>query len=259
MKPSRIRLLSALSLSAMLCAGNASATVMFSDDFNRPDSSSVGNGWLDSLNNQGDPFSIVGGVVTASNSAGRSGIYRDFEVTNYVTISATLHHGSGYITTPAGGRFQHRITAFGDDNYDTGYGIHIERSDSWVNNSSIQVWDGNTLVDSISPGFQFWDTVALSFTIFTDGVIQGAVTQGSNVFNFSFGAYAFNNVGNQVTLSADNSTRTPLGRFDNVYLETDDAVIEQPTVPVPAPVALMAAGLTGIAIRRKQRAQPANG
>src|SRR5580700_10582278 len=80
-------------LAAFVCGIDVAAAfgqTTFSDDFNRPDSPAVGNGWSDTTDNVGGNLSIQNDQVISNEIPDVAGIYRPFSFTSPVSIQTTL-------------------------------------------------------------------------------------------------------------------------------------------------------------------------
>lgn len=80
----------------LLACQFASADTFF-DDFNRPNSSSVGNGWTNTSGNVGGNLAIINNQLSAiAPGGGSAGIYRPFSFTSPVTVSAQIFEEGGF-------------------------------------------------------------------------------------------------------------------------------------------------------------------
>src|SRR5947208_120833 len=70
-----------------------SQALTFTDDFNRPDSPTVGNGWSDTAGNIGGNLAINNNELTCP-SASSAGIFRPFPFTAPITVTATVKEQS---------------------------------------------------------------------------------------------------------------------------------------------------------------------
>ncbi len=208
---------------------------VFVDDFNRPDSSRVGNGWLDTLGNTGGNLVIHSNEVSAPAPNGTSGIYRPFSFATPVTISATLKEENGY-----GGllrRYTSNLSIANDGTLLHGYGLNFSRGDQNYP-SAIYLFDGSTTVGSVTPSFQFGPAINTSFTILPDGSVVGSVSEGTDVFNFSFGPHAILSTGSNFSYAtgfADPRSGTITNpRLDDLKLVS--ATVAPPTVTLADPV-----------------------
>ena len=212
---------SSASLILALGVGSVNAQT-FLDDFNRPDSMTVGNGWLDSPSNVGGNLSIQAGqLTTIGNSAG---IYRPFPFDRPVTVAATIAETSGYGGLPRAYRALVGIRSDGTPS--SGYRLEFSRSDINYNNSVIRLLDGDTEVAQIAPNIQFGASIDLSITLGTNGCIIGTVTQNGQSERFSFPPHAIQSMGDNALVALggpDNrGTTSPIyHRLDNFRLDYD--------------------------------------
>lgn len=175
--------------SAVLCTcilgGNTCNAQAFSDDFNRPDSSVVGNGWSNTAGNYDGNLSIQNDQLISDGQIGTAGIYRPYSFVAPVTISASLFGTDDSLVS--GDRYSDTLTLDNNGNIDSGYGISVGRTGSDWNNSSVSLMDGTDLITTLPSTFQFGPQVNVTATFSPDGSINGNVNDGSNIFNFSFG------------------------------------------------------------------------
>jgi hypothetical protein len=167
-------------VSVVLSAAADANTVVVSDNFNRPDGP-AGNGWVDSTGNVAAAPTIVGGRLKGAATNGSASISRPISASFPISVTATV--GSGFGNSPGryGTAFDFTNSAVNQSQY---AGLFIGRSDFGSNNSSV-VYAGQVLD---SP-FQYdGSDLAVAFTINLDGSLSGTVTQGTNVFPFSYGS-----------------------------------------------------------------------
>jgi len=227
----------------LVVCGNANAAVIFSDDFNRPDSPVVGNGWLDAVNG-GFSLAIEGGQLTATGSF--PGIYRPFEFSAPVSISATMTQSSGF-----GGILGRWVAGFGILNDDTvgGYRLTFNRSDQNFDNSAVTLSDGATEVAIYHTLIQFGSQMDVQVEFRTDGSILGTITQGLQREVFTFGAYDVQSSGGNVFIGlggagTDGSGSTAQHKLDNFTISS--------SIPEPTTLVLLALGLVGVGARRQR-------
>jgi hypothetical protein len=118
-----------------LCAAAFSQTTFshaqtFFDDFNRPDSANVGNGWSNTPGNTGNQnLRILNHALTtpAPSPGGAAGIYRPFPFTAPLTVSATITPGSGYAGLLL--RYGVNFSLLNNGTMDSGYQLTISRAD----------------------------------------------------------------------------------------------------------------------------------
>ena len=244
-------------LATLLLAGHVSASTFF-DDFNRPDSSTVGNGWLNATaTTSGDvgTFQIQNNEATFITTANASAaIYRPADFSGSFTIDATLKETNGF-----GGltnRYDQYITIFNDGTIGHGYGLNIGRSDSISNNSYITLLDGTNALSTILSPFQFGSAIDTHVTFSPDGSVVGSISQGTSQFDFSFGSHTIQSSGTNFLYSAvspDNSSVNSLfPRIDNITLTSI------PT-PEPSSTLLVVSGVVLCLRRRTLRTNDRNG
>jgi hypothetical protein len=235
----------------MLCASlylvtitplRADASVFF-DDFNRPDSPTVGNGWLDLAGNLGGNLGIRDNRCSGQTTDGTAGIYRPFAVSAPVTISATLFEQNGFGDLLR--RYTSAIAIANNGVRGQGYGLFFYRGDENFDNSSVVLFDGATQVDTFLVPSQFDASLDVNFTIHLDGSVQGTV----DGMAFSFGAHSIQSAGSNVaywTELADSRSNTI------THPRMDEFMIVQ----VPEPTLVAPAVLAGaFCLRRARRAR----
>ncbi|MDO8543835.1 MAG: hypothetical protein Q7S40_25615 [Opitutaceae bacterium] len=121
--------------------------IIFADNFSRPDSPTVGNGWLD-LPADGRTLSIVSERATFAYPAGHAAIYRPLSFGDTTIVDATFTGGSGFGGSPY--RYDGHLSILSDGTHNVGYRLGIARSDSGSNNSNIALFDGTTLIGQFS-------------------------------------------------------------------------------------------------------------
>ncbi len=182
-------------LTLVLASGSArlEAQSFFQDNFNRPDSATVGNGWLDSPNNVGGNLSIRSGQLTPAGIGGFEGIYRPFTFATPVSVTATLAESSGFGGLPR--QYSAEFAILSDGTLGTGYRLGFSRSDINFNDSLIQLLDGAALIARFRPSIQFGALLDLHFTFGVDGSVVGTVGQNGQSESFSFPAHAIQSTG----------------------------------------------------------------
>src|SRR4051812_3448983 len=88
------RIVSVLAIGLLACRGVVAGT--FSDDFNRPNSSTVGNGWSNTIGNTGGNLAIVNNQLSGTALGGNAGISRPFGLSSPVSVSAQVFEESGF-------------------------------------------------------------------------------------------------------------------------------------------------------------------
>lgn len=212
-------------------AVNAAEYVVFSDDFNRADSSTVGNGWLNTPNAINGTMLLNNNEVTlpTTNFTVPMGMYRPFPFNAPVRIQVTLREGSGHISVPEGQRYDPLITILNEGTTTSGYGIAIAQTDSAILNPSVYLFDNGYLANGdgspvriLSP-IIYGTELAVDFTIYQDGSIVGSITDTDTggVFNFNFPPRQILSNGSNfmhMDLATTNNRIKP--RFDDLILST---------------------------------------
>jgi hypothetical protein len=184
------------------CPAHAGA-LAFSDDFNRPDSLVVGNGWLGASDNPaGYSLEIVGARLSATRTDGGVAVFHPFPVTNQVELGAIFTHHNGFGCIP----FRHgaSFTIRNDGTRGGGYGISFGRGDANFADSRVARSDGGIGIDSVPSSFQFTEAVTIDYIRFdNDGSIQGHISQPGASFDFSFGPRSINSQGTNICIFVD--------------------------------------------------------
>lgn len=235
-------------LSAFLCSVviTSKATVI-SDDFNRADSSVIGNGWTTSAGSVvGNPKIVSNRLANDALGDSPSGIFQPLAFTTPLQVQATLTPTDGDASVPAGSRFIHTFFVKSDGSVTGGYGVTFYRADSVFNNSAVRLVDNNAIIDTIASPFQFLSTLAVNFVVELDGSVHGSATEGSNVFNFNFGPHAMVSSGSnfEALLGGRGGSTSPSQTIDNLVVNS---------VPEPAGLALVAASACVVMARRRRR------
>jgi hypothetical protein len=173
--------LAALSPDAVFANTNS---VLFSDDFNRANSNSVGNGWNSNAQLPGI-LSILDGALADIDPSGLvAAVYRPLSYTGSITISADLSHESGFGGLPL--RYQ-TVFSVKDDGTGNGYGIKFDRGDA-NSQSFIELFDNGVVVGVLESSFQFGPAMHASITFNLDGSVSGMISQQGDNYAFSFPA-----------------------------------------------------------------------
>jgi len=175
-----------------LCAAALSLTTFchaqtFFDDFNRPDSANVGNGWSNTAGNTGNQnLRISNNTLTtpAPSPGGGAGIYRPFPFTAPLTVSATVTDASGYAGLRR--RYGPTFAVLSDGTANSGYSLSVARSDQNYNNSNVSLTDNGVSLGTIYSPFQYGAQLDVQVTFSPDGSVVGRISEGANIFNFSF-------------------------------------------------------------------------
>lgn len=180
----------------------------FSDDFSRPDSPAVGNGWSDASGNPiGKSLVVAGNRLSAVAESGFCGIHRTFPLTQQIELKAVFTDKNGYGCL----RLAHGVSfgiKYDDGAPNSGYRVTFSRSDQNYNNSRIALQDNGVEVASVTPSFQFGYAVTIEYLRFDpDGSVFGRISGDGATFDFSFGARVISSSGSAVCVhigSADN-------------------------------------------------------
>ena len=175
-------------IAALFLPGLSLAQEIFADDFNRPDSADVGNGWENFPNTTGT-LEVRDNELTSSGQDMQGGIFRPISLPAELRVAATLKEGGGDRSVPDGNMFSHDFRILNDGLFEHGYGIRFQRSGAGIKNSGVARLDGATVVNFSSSPFQFDQELQIDFTIHADGTIYGTVLEDANAFSFSFGPY----------------------------------------------------------------------
>ena len=191
----------------------------FSDDFNRPDSSDVGNGWFNTSGNSGGNLAIKNGAVTCTAFAGGEGIYRPWPFTGPATVSAAVTDMNGFYSLL---RFDNFFTILNDGTLFGGYGIEIARGDQNYSDSRVNLTDHGTVIATAYSTFQYGPQINVSVTFTPDGSVLGSISDASDVFNFSFGPRTIQSTGNNFSWGTtgpdDRDSSYTFSTLDNVTL-----------------------------------------
>lgn len=238
----------ALSFTLVGISFEALSQTSFFDDFNRPDSQTVGNGWLDAPDIFGNHLSIMNSQLTTVQSF--TGIYRPFSFSSPVSISATLAETSGF-----GGllnRYNAQIGILNDGTRDGGYRVSFYRGDQNFNDSAITLLDGANTIASFTPTIQFGHQIDVRLDFGVDGSVLGSIGQNSQSESFSFGPHSVLSSGGNVLIGLGGADGR--GTSNPTQHRVDNFQIASP-IPEPETYAMLLAGLgvLGFAARRRQR------
>jgi hypothetical protein len=206
----------------------------FTDDFNRLDSPSVGNGWIDCTSNAGPNLQIQGNRLTtafASLGDAAAGICRPFQHSGTLHILATLTEMNGHNSTPR--RYHTGFAVFNDGAVGHGYGIFVVRSSSVFANSQVILFDGDIgrldvdadrsrVAERLSP-FQFGAQITVGVAFYADGRVTGSITSDGQTFDFLFGSRQIRSTGTNVTIFQ--VYPSPLNTPSPTYPTLDDVMV----------------------------------
>ncbi len=203
-------------------AGQAGA---FVDDFNRTDGP-IGNGWSNTSDNAAGDLELLNGEVTSTSAFGAAGIYRSFSFTDPLNIQATLRDTVD--SNGARNRYESYFSILNNGARRSGYGISVTKSSSRFANARVSLIEGDgagfTTIDFMTSTFQYGTELDVDFSIFLDGSVVGSITEGANVFDFSFGAYSIQSSGDNFayshTFRGHSSSSYPDPSMDNLNITT---------------------------------------
>ena len=163
-------------------------SILFSDSFDRPNSSTVGNAWLDLSGNVNGNLIVQNGSLTTPNPDGNAGIYRPIDFSFGGRIQGTLTQQNGYGGTLE--RYASGFSIFNDGtlyngNVPNGLSVMFYRGDQNYNNSAVRLYVNGSLNEVKSSTFQFGSAISFD-TQYKQGNLTGTVSSGSNSFNFQF-------------------------------------------------------------------------
>lgn len=169
----------------------------FQDNFDRPNSDDIGNGWSKTSGDIRGSLVLRDGAVTALATDGYAGMCRPWQFTGTVTVTATISDISGFAGVRS--RFVSKLLVKNSGDCRDGYGISIERGDENADDSRVAVVDsGQATGVSARSTFQFKERLLVVARFAPDGSIDGSVTEGTDTFLFSFGPTTSNSTGDNV-------------------------------------------------------------
>lgn len=177
-----------LATTLALLVGNSAhgASVLFSDNFDRPDGS-VGNGWTDAPDTFGRTLTLRNGHVEAPGPGGLPAIFRPVDYSRGVSASATFGQVNGYGGLPSAFNSSFHFQSSGS--VDEGYAIHFGRSDINYANSTISLLKDGVVIDSVASDLQFTTSISSTVSFSADGHIFGSVSEAGSSFDFDFGTH----------------------------------------------------------------------
>lgn len=230
------------------------AVILFADDFNRPDSAVVGNGWT-SVGEGGVPGTFViqdGKLINPD--VPRSGIYRPFTFDAPIRITAKLFDSDGHPSAGLGGTYESAFAVRAtEDIVQKGYGITVNRNDALGDNSFLSLFDNGVQLEIIDyPDFLITAEAIIDVVFDPDGTIAGSLINplNSDQFDFAFGPRSIASTGDNFMVVLTGNGR-PNYDLQPVNLPgLDDLVIQSVDVPVPG-MALLLTGALLLLARRK--------
>ncbi len=209
-------------------------SLIFVDNFNRPDSTVAGNGWSNvhpSIFVQGNRL-VGSGIIT-----------RDLPFNFPIRIRGRLIGGGCGTAGGVSDHFDHELKLFTDQYGSGGYGLYFFRPDETQFNSQIALLDGNIITDRVYSFPQFANGVDIDFSVFSDGSVRGVAGSQGIDFPFVFPAREMQKRGNFFMLRLH-------WNCPERFLAWDDLVVEAVALPTPSPawssVATMTATWTSV-------------
>lgn len=243
----------AASLLAIAVNGTpAGAAVLFADDFNRPDSATVGNGWVSVTEGGGPGFLVIQDNKLINPAVPRTGIYRPFAFDAPIRITGRLFDSDGNPSAGLGGFFEGTFAVrAGNDVLQKGYGITVNRNDALGGNTFLSRFDNGVQIDIVNyPAFHITSEAILDVIFALDGSMTGSLINPltNDQFDFSFGAHTIASTGDNFMFVSPGNGR-PNYDLEPVNLPgLDDLVIQ--SVPGPGMALLLAGALLALARRR---------
>jgi len=213
----------------------------FSDDFNRLDSTAVGNGWIASPNDSPGSLVVQSGALANPHPLGAGTVYRPFDFSSDGRIRLTFTETNGF-NGPH--RFENAISLFSDGIQD-GVGLHVffTRSDQGFENSQVDVRINGTIIETQFSTFQYGSRIDVDFAYTLSGQVYGSVTgAGFAPFDFSFSSLSLPSGTNLGIRLAGGVSMT--GTADNFSVTP---------IPEPATYAMLLAGLGALGIVARRR------
>jgi hypothetical protein len=203
------------------------ATFELFDDFNRPNSAIIGNGWTV----ESGQWSIESNKLKlAPTPHGRYFIVHPLPTlsTGYaVRLTETDINGNN-------GPYRFECPALINANADAGlngYGVHPIRSDARYSHSGVNRYDYgfvdpgfNGIIDTQAPNFQFTDYLTVEYRILSDGSITGSVSDDIHTVIFNFGPRTITADGNYFKLMGEGSVSSSnFATFDDIRVRRTNA------------------------------------
>jgi len=192
----------------------------FFDDFNRPESAHVSNGWEPSV---GEGLRIDNRRLTADSDS-LSGITRSQGDATEVSFAATLTQTNGFHCLTY--QYGHFLGISYEPATGNGYFVKFNRADRNYSDSRIDLFDNGSVVQSINSTFQFSDSIVVEYLTFApDGSVSGRISDASSSFDFSFPPREIQSTGSKIFVGLSPgdsrcSSRT-FATIDNLFLSTD--------------------------------------
>ena len=202
--------------------------ISFIDDFNRGDSTTIGNGWTKSFGS----VSIAGNRLMAINSAG---VYRGLPLDFPAHLQAQL---VGCGANQDG--FNHLITVRSTSSSSYGgYGIQLFQNPGNGAGTRLFRYDSGQQIDSVGVGAAqpMGGPVQLDFTIYPDGSIAGSASGTNRSANFSFGARVIESNGTNVFVRLDSQCDSPANTEGLDRISIDAAAPPSTPTPTSSPTA----------------------
>jgi hypothetical protein len=213
---------------------NAPATFLLFDDFNRPNSGSIGGAWTAS-NSSGSGWDISGNAARLTTGSNEGAITQPgFNALGKEVRFWGMTSGNGF-----GGlnyRYTHYIGIYETNSVSSqnGYGVNISRSDQNFNNSNVERVEGGTATGAaVMASTQFVEGLNGKVQFNTDGSINCYIAVNSGNMDtgelFSFPAHTVNSS----TQSNGSNFKLLLGSADVRAPQVDQVLIRNFIVPEP--------------------------
>jgi len=190
-------------VTAILAGAAAGQDVLFEDDFERPDGP-VRNGWSDMPDNDAGDMAIDAGRAITTGTGGVQGIFRPLAFDVPTRVQATLTETDG--NDLVGSRFE-SVLGFangGMNAFADGYVLSVNRTEADTDNSHVRILDDGVELATQNSPFQFESSLDVDVTFFPNGSVEGSVTEGANVFAFSFGPHVITSSGGNFAVEMNN-------------------------------------------------------
>lgn len=178
------------------------AREIFSDNFDRPDSTDIGNGWTKLIGGSG--IELVDGAVRVNviseDNLPPSGIYRFVDYVGDITLKGKIFETNGF--RGLSNRYLAAIGILGGGTPSSGYHVVFTRSDRNFNNSEVQLFDSGTLVQRVPSSFQFGSDITFEVTFREDGAVSGIVSGNTQQFEFDFAPRSVESSGDYIYFEA---------------------------------------------------------
>lgn len=227
------------------------AVILFADDFNRPDSTTVGNGWVSVTEGGGPGFQVIQDNKLINPDVPRTGIYRPFAFDAPIRITGHLFDSDGHPSAGLGGHYEGTFAVrAGNDVLQKGYGITVNRNDALGGNSFLSRFDNGVQIDVVNfPAFHITSEAILDVVFALDGSMTGSLSNPltNDQFDFSFGAHAIASTGDNLMFVSPGNGRPNYGLTPVNMPGLDDLVIRSVDVPGPGMLLFLAGAVLALA------------